>query len=384
MEEKIFLDNASTTRINSQVNDLIYRTNTEDFYNPSALYHESVLVKQKIEKASQDVAECLNVNPKGIIFTSGATEANNLAIMGSFTAKRGAEYIFSMGEHPSVYNVAKFLEQKGAIVHFVKLTKDGSVDIDQLKSLLNDNTHFVSIMFVSNETGAINDIKQISKIIKSYNKNIIFHVDGVQAFGKIKCDLKELGVDAFTMSAHKFEGPKGVGVLYYKNTSSLKVQMLGGGQQNALRSGTENISGILGLALACKIATQNLDDNYAKIQKCREIFVNKINQDLTGYDYKINQPNVCSPYVLSVSFKGLKAQVLMNMLDEKGVIVGTGSACSSKKQENRILQNMGVPLEYVKGSIRISFSSATTVEECEKASEILTQTVKELYAHIAK
>ncbi len=321
--EKIFLDNASTTRINSQVNDLIYRTNTEDFYNPSALYHESVLVKQKIEKASQDVAECLNVNPNGIIFTSGATEANNLAIMGSFTAKRGAEYIFSMGEHPSVYNVAKFLEEKGAIVHFVKLTKDGSVDIDQLKSLLNENTHFVSIMFVSNETGAINDIKQISNIIKSYNKNIIFHVDGVQAFGKIRCDLKELGVDAFTMSAHKFEGPKGVGVLYYRNTSSLKVQMLGGGQQNALRSGTENI-------------------------------------------------------------KGIKAQVLMNMLDEKGVIVGTGSACSSKKQENRILQNMGVPLEYVKGSIRISFSSATTVEECEKASEILTQAVKELYAHIAK
>lgn len=378
MKTKIFLDNASTSRIDEQVNALISKTNIEDFYNPSALYHESVLIKQKIEKAQNTIAKMLNVNPNNIIFTSGATESNNLAILGSVTAKKNAEYIFSSGEHPSVYNVAKYLEQKGAIIKFVKLTPNGIVDLNDLKAKLSNNTHFVSIMFISNETGAINDIQAISQTIKSYNPKIIFHVDGVQAFGKIPCELSKLQVDAFSISAHKFHGPKGVGALYYKNINSLKPQILGGGQQLNYRSGTENVSGILGMELASTLANASMHENFSKVTTFRNIFLNQISKDLAGVDYQINQAENNSPYILSVSFKGLKSEVLMHMLEDKGVLVGTGSACSSKKQENRVLQSMGKQADYIKGNIRISFSSQNTLEEIEKASKIFTKVVLQL------
>lgn len=379
MSDKIFLDNASTTKIDERVNQLISKTNLEDFYNPSALYHESLVIKQKLEQAQKTIAKFLNVESKNIIFTSGATESNNLAILGSITAKKNAEYIFSSGEHPSVYNVAKFLEQKGAFVKFVKLNSNGTIDLDDLKAKLSPNTHFVSIMFVSNETGAINDIQAISLLIKSYNKNIIFHVDGVQAFGKIPCDLSKLQVDAFSISAHKFHGPKGVGVLFYKNLNALKPQILGGGQQLNYRSGTENVSGILGMELACQIANENIQENFNKVTKLRNLFIEQINKDLSIIEYQINQSeNNNSPYILSISFKGLKSEVLMHMLEKENVLVGTGSACSSKKQENRVLQSMGKPLDYVKGNIRISFSRMNTEKEVEKASKIFTQAVLEL------
>lgn len=378
MKTKIFLDNASTSRIDEQVNALISKTNIEDFYNPSALYHESVLIKQKIEKAQNTIAKMLNVNPNNIIFTSGATESNNLAILGSATAKKNAEYIFSSGEHPSVYNVAKYLEQKGAIVKFVKLTPNGTVDLDDLKAKISNNTHFVSIMFVSNETGAINDIQALSQTIKSYNPKIIFHVDGVQAFGKIPCDLSKLQVDAFSISAHKFHGPKGVGALYYKNMNSLKPQILGGGQQLNFRSGTENVSGILGMELASTLANACMHENFSKVTTFRSIFLNQISKDLAGVDYQINQAENNSPYILSISFKGLKSEVLMHILEDEGVLVGTGSACSSKKQENRVLQNMGKQADYIKGNIRISFSSQNTLEEIETACKIFTKVVLQL------
>lgn len=384
-EKTIFLDNASTTQMYKEVSEIISKTNLENFYNPSAMYHKSVVVKDSIENAKSYIAQMLNVDPKSIIFTSGATEANNLAIMGSLTAKKGAEYIFSSGEHPSVYNVAKSLEQKGNIVHFVKLGNDGSVDLEHLKSLLNENTHFVSIMFVSNETGAINDIKTISSIIKSFNPKIIFHVDGVQAFCKIPCNLTKLGVDAFTISAHKFHGPKGVGLLYYKNLNQLKPQILGGGQQLGFRSGTENVSGILGMAKAVQLEQENIAQNYEKVKSFKQIFIDQIKNDLNGYNYHINGSfENSSPYILSVSFKGLRGEVLMHILEQKGVIVGTGSACSSKKQENRVLANMGQTLDYVKGNIRVSFSSTNTLEEIILASKILTESVKEHYESMSR
>lgn len=382
--DKIFLDNASTTQINQEVNNFISKINLENFYNPSALYHESVLVKQKIEDAQKVLARYLNVNAKNIIFTSGATESNNLAIMGSLTSKKGAEYIFSSGEHPSVYNVAKALEQKGYIVKFIKLLFDGTIDIEHLKSLLSENTHFVSIMYVNNETGAINNIEQISKLIKAYNNKIIFHVDGVQAFGKIKCDLAKLNVDAFSISAHKFYGPKGVGALYYKNLNALKPQIIGGGQQYNFRSGTENVSGILGMTLASTLVSSSLEENYNKVMSFRKIFIDAINNHLKNVGYIINQSGNNSPYILSISFKGIRSEVLMHMLNEKGIIIGTGSACSSKKQENRVLNSLGRSLEYVKGSVRISFSVNNTQEQIIKASKIFTQTVLELYSNISK
>lgn len=377
----IFLDNASTTRINKQVNDLIYSTNQDDFYNPSALYEPSIKVKDKIENAKQTIGNILNIEPDNIIFTSGATESNNTAIKGFLTSNKNAEYIFSEGEHPSVYEVASQLKNLGYKVNFAKLNTDGTLDLDHFKRLLNNNTHFVSVMHVSNETGAINNIKEIVALARNANPNVIFHCDGVQAVGKIKINIKDLGVDLYTLSSHKFHGPKGVGLLYVKNLNKFKPFILGGGQQQSRRSGTENISGILATALALKLATINIEENFKQVESFRNIFIEKISKNLTSY--KINQSNNNSPYVLSVSFKNLKGEVILHMLEDYGILIGTGSACSSKKSNNRTLQNMKVEKSYILGSIRISFSNDNTLQEIEFASDKLIDVVKELSQKVA-
>lgn len=377
----IFLDNASTTKINKQVNDLIYNTNEFGFYNPSALYEPSIKVQEKIEEARLTIGNILNIEPQNIIFTSGATESNNTAIKGFITSNKNAEYIFSEGEHPSVYEVANQLKNLGYKVLFAKLNKNGTLDLDYFKSLLNSNTHFVSVMHVSNETGAINNIKELVALTKQVSPNAFFHCDGVQAVGKISVNIKDLGVDLYTLSSHKFHGPKGVGLLYVKNLNKFKPYILGGGQQQARRSGTENISGILATALALKISNNNIQENYKNVENYRNIFIQKISKELSNF--KINQAENNSPYILSASFKNLKGEVILHMLEKYGILIGTGSACSSKKSNNRILQSMNVDKSYILGSIRISFSNGNTLEEINYASDKLIEVVKELSQKVA-
>ena len=373
----IFLDNASTTRIDSEVNELIGKINSDEFFNPSALYKKSMGVKNKIDNAIFNISKLLNAPNQNFIFTSGATECNNTVINGFVSGNKKAEYIFSMGEHPSVYEVAKKLENSGYLVHFVNLTPDGKVDEEHFKSLLNKNTHFISIMHVSNETGAINDIEKLCKLAKQVNPNCIFHSDGVQAVGKIKVDLTKLNVDAYSTSAHKFHGPKGVGFLFIKDFNKFKPYILGGGQQNQKRSGTENVSGILGTELALTKAVNNLKQNFENVLLLRNYLKNAIiNSNLK--DYKINENTENSPYVFSISFKGLRGEVIQHTLEKYDILIGTGSACSSKKSNNRTLQNMGIQKQYIEGSIRISFSNETTLDEVKFATEKLIYEVKQL------
>ena len=373
----IFLDNASTTRIDKRVNDLISRVNYEEFFNPSALYTQSMTVKNKIDNAILNISKILNAPNQNFIFTSGATECNNTIINGFISGNKKAEYIFSMGEHPSVYEVAKKLENMGYIVHFVNLTSSGVVDIEHFKSLLNQNTHFISIMHISNETGAINDISYLCKLAKQVNPNCIFHSDGVQAVGKIKVDLKQLGVDAYSTSAHKFHGPKGVGFLYIKDFNKFKPYVLGGGQQNQRRSGTENVSGILGSELALILANDELSSNYKKVQEFRCYIINQLSNSPLK-NYKINENTDNSPYILSISFLGLRGEVIQHSLEKYDILIGIGSACSSKKNNNRTLQNMKVDKKFIEGSIRISFSNENTLEEVKFACDKLIQEVLQL------
>lgn len=378
----IFLDNASTTQIYDEVNKLIFETNRDLFYNPSALYQNAIDVSNKVMEAKQELAKNMGTTGDHIIFTSGATEANNMAIVGLQTGKKDAEYIFGSGEHPSVFNVANNLKNQNKIVKFVPLSTDGTISVENLKNMLNENTHFVSVMHVSNETGAINDIKALCKVIKDYNKNIIFHCDGTQAFGKIPVNVQDLGVDAYTISAHKFHGPKGVGAIYINNLNKLKPLILGGGQQKNYRSGTENVSGILGLCLASKITTERLIDNFDIISQYREYVKSQIKSNCSDAIFNESENN--SPYILSVSFKNLRGEVLLHMLEKVGVLVGTGSACSSKKQGNRVLENMKVKTEYVLGSIRISFSSFNTFDEVKTATEKIIEQYKILKENMKK
>ena len=378
----IFLDNASTTQIYDSVNKKIFELNAQNFFNPSALYGKAVEVSKMLQEAKDNLAKNLGTTGEHIIFTSGATESNNLAIFGLSTNKKDVEYVFSVGEHPSVFDVANALKSQNKIVKFVDITKNGIVDENSLLNSINQNTHLISIIHVSNETGAINDIKRLCKLIRKLNPKVIIHVDGTQAFGKIPVNVQDLDVDCYTISAHKFHGPKGVGVLYVKNMEKLKPIFFGGGQQNNRRSGTENVSGYVGMAMASDIACQNQLANYEQIKAMRDYVKQEISNNCK--DFVFNEAENNSPYILSVSFKGIRGEVLLHMLEEHDVLIGIGSACSSKKQSNRVLENMGVQKDYLLGSIRISFSSFNTPNEVKIATQKLIEQYKVLKAKMSK
>lgn len=372
----IFLDNTSTTKIYNEVNQEILKINSEYYFNPSALYKPSADVLKLINNAKENLAKCLGCEAKNVVFTSGATEANNMAILGNLTSNKDAEYLFSCGEHLSVFNPANNLKSMGKVVKFVNLKADGTLDTEDLKNKLSPLTHFVSVIMVSNETGAINNIKDIAKIVKNYNSKIIFHTDAVQAFGKIPFLVNDLNVDVVTLSAHKFHGPKGVGAIIIKQIEKIKPLLLGGGQQNNLRSGTENTSGYVAMSKSAEITCSKINENYSFISELRSYVKQQLLSKLK--DVLVNEATNNSPYILSVSFKGLRGEVLLHMLEKKGVLIGIGSACSSKKPENRVLKEMKVDKNYILGSVRISFSAFNTLVEVKEATKIIVETVLEL------
>lgn len=368
----IYLDNAATTCMFEGAADVYRKYACQSFFNPSASYREAINVAKELNEVRKRLLSKMGARVGNIIFTSGATESNNLAIMGS---RRGGkcEYVFSIGEHPSVYNTAKELEKQGNIVHFVGLRKDGQVDYEMLESLLNEKTRLVSIMHVSNETGAINDIAKINALRNKNAPNALLHVDGVQAFCKIAVDLNKIGVDLYTISAHKFHGPKGVGCLYVKNTNSLKPGIFGGGQENGYRPGTENVAGIM--AMDYSASKIDVVANYDKVVKLKQAMIEILMEDLC---VEIDVEGFFSPFILSVGFGGVNAETLMRELQDEGVIVGMGSACSSKKAGNRILESMGKGIDEVKSRLRISFNAGLSREEVETAGKIILKTYRNL------
>ena len=364
----IFLDNASTTKIKNEIISEIEKS-CQLFFNPSAVYSKSLETKKHVMNAKEQICNALGVTYNdNLIITGSATEANNLAIIGS-ARKKDAQYIFSQGEHPSVYNCALELKNRGYNVVFAKLKQNGEVDIDNLSKLLENDTCFVSIMHVSNETGAINDIYRIVKLVKSKQKDAIIHCDGVQAFGKFGINVANLGVDMYTISAHKFGGPKGIGALYVKDIKKLKPIIFGGGQEFGLRSGTENVQYILAFGKLCE--NLNIQENYKKVDEMRKYIIDFFSNK---NDVTINSTLNGSPYITSISFEGVRGETLVHMLEEDEIYVGTGSACSSKKGAlNRTLEAMGKTKVQNEGAIRISLSSENSLDEikfaCEKIYE---------------
>lgn len=352
MERIIYLDNSATTKPFDELKD-IYQSNMANFYNPSALYGPAIIERKKVESARKNICEMIGGENGTIIFTSGATEANNLAL-GGINYAGGAELVISEGEHPSVYAKAKALELQGVKVKYVPLKQDGTIDVEMLKHYVTGKTAMVSIMMVSNETGAINDIKQINKTIKSINPKAIFHVDGVQALGKLPIDLMDLDIDLFTISAHKIHGPKGIGALWIKNGAKLHPIIFGGGQESNMRSGTENVAGILGFEYAVKKSIEDLKNNSQIVDGFKEQIINELKDQ--NIKFLRNGTNA-SPYILSICVPGIRGEVLVHELEKHNIYISTGSACSSKKSDNRTLASMGRTEEQIKGAIRISFSA---------------------------
>ena len=367
----IYLDNAATTPLNTNAAEVMVKYASEFFYNPSAIYGKGNGISAEIKCAKEVIAKALGTSfVDNIIFTGSATEANNLAIMGSYRKNFG-KMLFSMAEHPSVYNVAERLKLQGVNVEFINLQPSGEIDYNDLESKLDQTVSFISVMAVCNENGAINDLKRVSDLKNKYCPNAIFHSDGVQAFGKIKINVDYFGVDLFTVSGHKAFAPKGIGALYVRNKKILTPIIYGGGQEYNIRPGTENVPSIM----AFKAAVEdfgNIAENYKKVQQVANVFKQEINID----GVQVNSFH--SPYVLSISFDGVNGETLVHMMEQKDILISRGSACSSKKTGNRILESMGIDSNLIKGSVRISFSKHTSLQEAEIAGKALLDCYKEL------
>jgi len=366
-----YFDNAATTKPSATAIDKAQIFNNDMFFNPSTLYSGGLNCAREIKLAKESILRNLGGINHEIIFTSCGSESNNMAV---FCAVKRGVFVTDMGEHSAIYKSFLELKQRGLQVEFIGLNSDGSVNETQLYEIVEQNKpEFVSIVHVNNETGAINDINKIAKKVKEINKKTIFHSDGVQAYGKLNYRLTN-DIDLYSISAHKINGLKGVGALIKRKNININPLIFGGGQENGLRSGTENVFGIKVFQYASEEHYKKLKENFDKILELKTIFWDNLNK--TDF-IKISSEN-SSPYILSVSVPGIRGEVLMHSLETKGIIVGNGSACSSKNRFSRVIEACGYKNDILDGVIRISFSIENTIDQVIQSAKIINQTVGEL------
>lgn len=375
---KVYLDNSSTTRPRDEAIDEVISMMKYEYGNPSSLHRMGLEAERKIESSRKNIADFLKCNKSEIFFTSGGTESNNIAIQGLINKniKRGNHIVTSKFEHSSVLKVLKHYENKGLKITYLDLNAHGMIDLEQLKEIINENTILVSIMMVNNEIGTVLPIESISQIVKQKNKDTKLHVDGIQAFGKIETDVKKLKVDTFSFSSHKVHGPKGVGGLYVKKDIALEPISFGGSQENGLRSGTENVPGIVGFGKSIQILKETYDKEIQHIKEVKNYFLTNLKSNIEGIKINSLQDDRCAPHILNISFIGVRGEVLLHYLEDKGVYVSTASACSSHgKKKSHVLEAIGLSDAEIEGAIRFSFSHYNTIEEIDYAIEILKESV---------
>ncbi len=372
----IYLDNAATTKLDEECMDVIMRYNIECFYNPSALYRKAMENGNALKKARGVIAKSMGAGSQEIFFTSSGSEADNIALLCSLRAKTG-RVIVGASEHSAVYNTALELKVRGYDVEFVACDSFGRTDLNKLKDLLDEKVVLVSIMHVCNETGALNDLAAISKIIKEKSPRAIFHSDGVQAYGKIDVNVKALGLDLYSVSAHKVHAPKGVGALYCRSGIFLKTFVFGGGQEGGVRSATENLSGIMAFADVVERNFKDIKGNFIKVQEVRAYLKEQLQDKFDNIKINTDMEN-SSPYIFSFALNSARGEVLVHCLEDKGVIIGTGSACNSQKSTKRIPQALGISDNYAQGMLRVSFNEKNTKEEVDIFINALAESLQEL------
>ncbi len=346
----IYLDNAATTKTYDEVLPIIEKYSRDMYFNPSALYAQALEGANDIKTARKSISDILRIEPNRLFFTSSGTESDNQALFCS-RKKKGARIIISAIEHAAVYNSAAELKQQGYDVVECPVNAGGGVDEDAFARLLTENTALVSIMHVSNETGAVNDIKKLVSIAKAYDKNILFHSDGVQAFCKLPVDLTALGVDYYTISGHKLGAPKGIAALYVKRGAPLKPLIFGGGQEYGMRASTENVAGIMAFEAAACLSFSQLPRLSALANK---IF-GDIRLGLRPIEgLKVIANERTAPHILTLALPDVRGEVMLHALEKHDIIIGTGSACSSKKGTGRIQRALGLSEKYRDGIIRLS------------------------------
>lgn len=367
----IYLDNAATTKPDKECLLKAEIYNTEKFFNPSSLYREGLELSDAVKQAKNTILDCLGLSSAlyEVVFTSGGTESDNTAVFSS--VKRGT-FVTDKGEHAAIFQCFTELKNRGYSVNFIDVNKDGSADTEKLYDFVRKNrTDFVSVMHVNNETGAINDVNSIAEELKKINPDIVFHTDGVQSFGKIPFVFSN-SIDMFSLSGHKINAVKGTGALIKKRKIPFSPIIFGGGQENGLRSGTENTFGIKVLEFNCRKKYENIRENFEKVSVLNE-YVRK-NIDLN--DIKIISSENSSPYILCLSAVGLRGEVIMHALEEYGIIIGNGSACSSRHRYSRVIEACGYEKAVLDGVLRISFSADNTTEEVAEFSDRLNFVVK--------
>ncbi len=374
-----YFDNSATTRCTQAAADIMRKALLEDYGNPSSLHMKGVTAENYIKTATAQIAKLLKVSEKEILFTSGGTESNNLALIGTALANQraGRHIITTAIEHASVYNPLIFLEEQGYEVTYLPVDYEGRISPEELEAAVREDTILVSMMHVNNEIGTIEPVEEAAARVHAKNPRTLFHVDAIQSFGKLRIYPKRMGIDLLSVSGHKIHGPKGVGFLYIKDKTKIRPIIHGGGQQRDMRSGTENVPGIAGIGVAAAQIYENFDEKIDRLYELREYLITGM-QAFDGVTINGSSGRAAAPHIVSVSFAGIRAEVLLHALEDRQIYVSTGSACSSNHPAiSGTLKAIGVAPELLDATVRFSFSVDSTREEADyvlaQLAELLPQ-----------
>lgn len=375
-----YLDNSATTKCLDEVIGIVEKTMREDYGNPSSQHLKGIQAERYLKEARSEIAKTLKVSEGEIYFTSGGTESDNWALIGAALANRrsGMHLITTAVEHAAVIQTMLYLEELGFRVTYLPVDACGCVSLDALRAALSEDTILVSMMYVNNEVGTAEPVEEAAKLVKAYNPRILFHVDAIQAYGKYRIYPKRTGIDLLSVSGHKIHGPKGTGFLYAADTAKIKPILFGGGQQKGMRSGTDNVPGAAGLGVAARAAYTDFDKKIAYLRELKQRFLAGI-ASIEGTQVQ-GQADGGAPHIVSVSFPGVRSEVLLHALEDRGIYVSSGSACSSNKKlpVSPVLKEMGLPKELQVSTVRFSFSVQTAAEEIDYCLSSLRELLPQL------
>ncbi len=370
-----YFDNSATTKVFDCVKDIVVKTMIEDYGNAASKHTKGVKAEQYIKEARAIIAKTLKVQEKEIVFTSGGSESNNMALIGAAMAnrRRGNHIISSNVEHSSVYNTLGVLQEQGFEITYLPVNHQGHIDLEQLKDSLRSETILVSVMYVNNEVGSVEPVEEISKVIKKTYPDILFHVDAIQAYGKYEIRPKRQGIDLLSVSGHKFHGPKGTGFLYINEKAKVKPLIYGGGQQKGMRSGTENVPGVAGMGAAAKEIYERHREKVDYLYGLKDYFMKRL-EEIDGCVINSQPGRESAPQIVSVSFQGVRSEVLLHALEEREIYVSSGSACSSNHPGvSGTLKEIGVKQELLDATLRFSFGMFNKSEEIDYAVQVLKE-----------
>ena len=381
-----YLDNSATTRAYPEVADIVKQVMLDDYGNPSSMHMKGVEAEKYVKEAREIIAGSLKCKPENILFTSGGTESDNLALIGTAETykRRGQHIITTQIEHPAILETCEYLSKEGYEITYLPVDSDGVVLLDALKSSIRQDTILVSVMHTNNEIGSLQPLEEIGKIVHETNLDTIFHTDAVQGYGKAHIIPKKLGIDLMSVSGHKLHGPKGVGFLYISDRARLRPIIFGGGQQKGLRSGTENVPGIAGLGKAIELTMSHMDEDIARLKEYKAYMAERLSGveevKLNGY-----RDGDSAPHILSLSISDVRAEVMLHALEDKGIYVSSGSACASNKPAiSATLKAIGTDRKLLDSTIRISMSHFTVKEEIEYACDCIEELIPGLRRYVRK